>query len=261
MADSPFPGMNPFFEQPLYWRAFHHLLSSEIIAQLNAQLLPAYFANLEISTVTETVNLTQKLNIYPDVAIYEQDSEADFPRPSGVAVLEAPVRRQAILTQPVQQRRVLITALGSDELVTIIEVLSPANKRGTELNKYRAKREEILCSDVHLVEIDLIRAGTRVGEELLEQPELEMDYVLLVNRAGSLRVSDIWPIQLNEPLPAIPIPLTFPDPDVILDLGAIVQTIMERYRYNAVFDYSRSIPPPQLRPIMQTWWEKKASSQ
>lgn len=226
------------------------------MAQLNAQLLPAYFANLEISTVTETVNLVQKLNIYPDVAIYESARDADFPHPSGVAVLEAPVRRQTSLTQPVQQRRIVITALGSDDLVTIIEVLSPTNKRGGELKKYRAKREEILSSDVHLVEIDLIRAGTRVGEELLERPMLEMDYVLLVNRAGSLRVSDIWPIQLNEPLPAIPIPLTYPDPDVTLDLGAVIQTIIERYRYDAIFDYSQPIPPPQLRPSMQDWWEQ-----
>ncbi len=47
-------------------------------------------------------------------------------------------------------------------LVTVIELLSPANKergsKGWEL--YRRKQEDVLKSDVHLVEIDLLRGGT-----------------------------------------------------------------------------------------------------
>ena len=45
------------------------------------------------------------------------------------------------------------------ELVNVIELLSPSNKRaGDDREQYLAKRREILRSPAHLVEIDLLRA-------------------------------------------------------------------------------------------------------
>jgi hypothetical protein len=46
-------------------------------------------------------------------------------------------------------------------LVTAIEVLSPTNKRGEGRIEYAAKRQSIMRSDTHLIEIDLLRAGSR----------------------------------------------------------------------------------------------------
>ena len=46
------------------------------------------------------------------------------------------------------------------ELVTVIELLSPANKyMGLDRGQYLAKRVELLNGPVHLVEIDLLRGG------------------------------------------------------------------------------------------------------
>jgi hypothetical protein len=144
------------------------------------------------------------------------------------------------------------------KLVTTIEILSPVNKRGQGLEKYRQKRRHILLSDVHLLEIDLLRGGQRPGREVNE-PALDTDYVLLVNRAeeGAPRISEIWPVALNETLPTLPVPLLSPDPDVPLDMGFILQNIYTRAVYARRIDYTTPIPLPKLRPAMQTWMETK----
>ena len=48
------------------------------------------------------------------------------------------------------------------ELVTVVELLSPANKHpGPDREQYLAKRMELLNGPVHLVEIDLLRGALR----------------------------------------------------------------------------------------------------
>ena len=54
----------------------------------------------------------------------------------------------------------------SRELVAVVELLSPANKRyGENREKYLAKRSSLLNSPVHLVEIDLLREVPRCPAE------------------------------------------------------------------------------------------------
>jgi len=44
------------------------------------------------------------------------------------------------------------------QLVTVLELLSPSNKRpGPDREQYLAKRQQLLASSVHLVELDLLR--------------------------------------------------------------------------------------------------------
>ena len=75
------------------------------------------------------------------------------------------------------------------KLVTLIEILSPSNKRrGPDREAYRAKQREVLESDAHLIEIDLLRSGDRVLPDLnltalIDQLDQPADYLVLVNRA------------------------------------------------------------------------------
>jgi hypothetical protein len=87
------------------------------------------------------------------------------------------------------------------------------------------------------------------------EPPIDTDYILLLNRAGSghLRISKIWPIAINEPLPTIPIPLHLPDPDVPLDLASVFANIYATNYYEYRLDYSRPVPLPELRPLIKTW--------
>jgi hypothetical protein len=135
------------------------------------------------------------------------------------------------------------------------EILSPFNKRsGYGLDEYRQKRSRIMHSTVHLVEIDLLRAGERPGREIAESP-LDAEYILLVNRhrAGDIHTSEIWPVALSETLPLIPVPLLAPDPDVALDLTTGIQAVYARADYYSRIDYRLPVPPPELRPAMAAW--------
>lgn len=64
---------------------------------------------------------------------------------------------------------------------------------------------------------------------------------------------DVWPIQLSDRLPTIPVPLAFPDPYVPLDLGAIVHQVYERGAYGTRLDYTQSVPPPALDEAQQKY--------
>jgi hypothetical protein len=165
------------------------------------------------------------------------------------------VRRPTVTLIPTKLRAVHIYETETRTLVTSIGILSPVNKRGQGLERYRQKRRRILLSDVHLIEIDLLLGGQRPGREVNE-PALDTDYVLLVNRANdSPRISEIWPVALNETLPTLPVPLLPPDPDVPLDMAAILQNIYARAVYARRIDYTRPVPPPKLRPAIQAWME------
>jgi hypothetical protein len=209
---APFPGMNPYLEDPTIWRGFHHGFAEEIRAQLNQTLSFGYYADLEVHRVL------------PE-------------------------------TEQHKLRTIQVRRTDTHQLVTAIEILSPYNKRGDWLDLYRAKRWRLIRSDVHLVELDLLRGGSRPGPEL-QNPPIITDYVILLNRYnpdGNKRRSEIWPVALSEPLPACPIPLLPPDPDTVLALNDVMANVYERSAYGRRLDYSQPVPPPPLRLEMEDW--------
>lgn len=60
-------------------------------------------------------------------------------------------------------------------------------------------------------------------------------------------------IQLQERLPRFPVPILYPDPDIVVDLGAIVKEVYERGAYARRLDYTQPPPPPELSPEDQKW--------
>src|SRR5262249_3912993 len=73
-------------------------------------------------------------------------------------------------------------------LVTSIEVLSPSNKKkGSEgWNQYLRKRQALLLGKANLVEIDLLRGGSRLP---MLDPRPESPYSLLVARKEMARAA------------------------------------------------------------------------
>ena len=118
--------------------------------------------------------------------------------------MEAPVVGRIFPAVDIERHAFLEVRARQDlELVTILELLSPSNKKkGTDREQYLAKRRAILASSVHLVELDLLRGGPRLPVEDLP----DCDYCVLVSRAEDRPHVGIWPIQLREVLPTIPIP-------------------------------------------------------
>lgn len=256
---SPFPGMDPYLEDSEVWPGFHQFLAVELASQLNQRLNPKYYADVEVRTVAEDVSVAAFHTIYPDAGVFESMIPGTEPVPGPmtveVAIPEAPVHRIVLVPGRTKLRSVRVYVTETSQLVTSIEILSPFNKRrGEGVEEYRRKRARLLQSPVHLIEVDLLRAGQRPGREVAEPP-LDTDYVLLVNRDrdSDRRISEIWPVSFSELLPVLPVPLLPPDPDVAIDLGAALRTVYTRAGYERRIDYRRPVPPPDLRPAMAAW--------
>ena len=138
------------------------------------------------------------------------------------------------------------------ELVTAIEILSPVNKRPGHdaYADYQRKRRELLRSTAHLMEIDLLRGGTRPP---LTKPVPASAYRITLSRVETRPRVEVWTVRLADPLPVLPVPLREPDPDTRLDLGAVIAEVYERGGYEQVIDYRRDPPPPPLPDADSEW--------
>jgi hypothetical protein len=133
-------------------------------------------------------------------------------------------------------------------VVTVIELVSPSNKyAGSGRDKYVSKQQEILQSDCHLVEIDLLRYGPHV----LAVPEARVagrfryDYLVSVNRANGRRNRfEVYPRILRQPLPWIRVPLSGDDPDAQLDIRAALEQAYEAGSYRDRLCYDAPCEPP-----------------
>jgi hypothetical protein len=72
----------------------------------------------------------------------------------------------------------------------------------------------------------------------------EADYRILVSRAGDRGKASFWPVGLREQLPPIGIPLRGSDPDVTLDLAAVLNAAYDNASYGMSIDYRRKPNPP-----------------
>jgi hypothetical protein len=251
---SPFPGMDPFIESRRIWSDFHLDLAAEIRAHLNARIQPGYYATAVTYVTYDVIEVAQSKPraVSPDVSVWS--TELRSPMPGAMAVIDPPLAQSAVpLEVPMRLASVEVREAGVDTLVTAIEILSPINKRsGRERQKYLRKRRELLRSEVHVIELDLLRGGERSPLEIAVPPA---SYYVTLARIEHRPYVDVWPIQLAARLPVLPVPLTAPDPDVALALGAIVQAVYERGGYATRIDYAQPVPPPPLAPEQQAWVE------
>ena len=251
---SPFPGMDPCIESRRIWSDFHLDLAAEIRAHLNARIQPGYYATAVTYITYDVIEVAQSepRAVSPDVSVWRTDLRV--PTPDAIAVIDPPpVQSMVPLEVPVRLARVEVREAGADMLVTAIEILSPINKRlGRERQKYLRKRRELLRSEVHVMELDLLRGGERSPLETALPPA---PYYVTLARVEYRPYVDVWPIQLTSRLPVLPVPLSAPDPDVPLDLGTIVPAVYERGGYATRIDYRQPVPPPPLTPEQQAWVE------
>jgi hypothetical protein len=246
--------MDPYIEDPEVWSDFHGDLAAEIRAALNRQIQPRYVARLTPRVVYEEIEVEEVRGARPDVGVWQQQpADAVATQPARV-LAPSPVESTIPMEEPLRLYSVHVHETGTLQLVTAIEILSPANKRrGHEAHAgYLRKRRELLRSDVHLLEIDLLRGGERPP---LEKPVPPAPYYLTLSRADLRPVVQVWPIQLGDELPEAPVPLRAPDRDAAIRLGEIVRAVYERGAYAAQIDYRRPPPPPELTPAEATWLE------
>jgi Protein of unknown function (DUF4058) len=250
---SPFPGMNPYFEQPGIWRGFHGLLLGQLTFALNSRVTPRYHADYEESLYIDQPQPTDRTFFaVADVGVAEGDDEPLRETGGGTAVAARPRANPvpATVTAGIKKKHRWLTIRDTQnrEIVTVIEVLSPSNKTSTDDRaQYLRRRRKLLHSKVNLVEIDLLRGG----EPMPMNGVPDCDYRIMVARRGRRPNVDVWPVGLRETLPEIPIPLAGTDPDVWLDLKPVLDAVYDggAYRYR-LYDHP---PDPPLTVDDAAW--------
>ena len=150
---------------------------------------------------------------------------------------------------PVPHISVEIRDVAKRELVTVIEILSPSNKRGEGIDEYRDRRESILRITAHLIEIDLLRKGRRVP---MRGKLPSVSYFVFVCRWERRPATDVWPIALNRSLPIIPVPLRKGDDDANLDLQQALTSVYDEGGLRYMIDYAKA-PEVPLTPKQSAW--------
>jgi hypothetical protein len=254
---SPFPGMDPYLEDPEYWPGVHTFLIAVYAELLNKLIVPKYVARIEqrVYMATEVDEEEKSFQRVSDVKIDRRVRKSSPSRSSqrngSLAIAEPVIVRES---DPVRERRVEIREIATKKVVTVIELLSPANKvNGTAgRESFTKKRREVLESDASWVEIDLLRDGRPHPKKHLFGG---CDYFVYSSPVTLRPDGKVWPLRIEDPLPVIGIPLRDPDPEAPLDLQAALNLAYERAAYDATIDYTKR-PVPPLPPTLAKWAKK-----
>ncbi len=251
---SPFPGMDPYLEDKRWWEVFHSRFIAGMMDALNSRLSPKYVASSEQRLYIEE----HRRAIRPDVSIAAVTRQSDVSG-GGLAVAEAvetstdcdEMWEVEYFSPHVIERFVEIVVAGEESrVIAVIELLSPANKSASSSGRaeYIAKQDEVLSSETHLMEIDLLREGLPTvvisPDELLRHGHCDHLVCLTLGRHRELRIHRVWPIQLRKRLPRVQIPLGLGEPPVPLDLQAVFDEVYEKAAFAKRIDY-------QVAPVVQ----------
>ena len=245
---SPFPGMDPWLEDPARWPGVHQALITYLRDAMQPHLRPRYAA-----TIGERIYVAaHHRSIYPDVMVVQ--------RPLKEAALEYAAEAPSISRDDDEVAEPWIISLPSDEVripcieivqtdtgevVTIIELLSPINKaEGAGREQYLKKRAEVLQSQANLVEVDLLGAGLRTIPTPFDatgRPPRHR-YLIGVYRATDRDRVAVYPIRLDQRLPRFRVPLRPPDCDIVVDLQAAFERCYDNGAYADLVNYAQPAP-------------------
>lgn len=239
---SPFPGMDPYLESPPFWADLHGMLISMMKMELKKRLPDKY------SVWTDTyiwlhVPDAETRRGKPDVLVggpLRNEPE------SSIALLPAPASTMLPAIRREGNKYLKIKEVRADRIVTVVELLSPANKEPGEVREaFLAKRNDYLANRTNVVEIDLHRAGQRLP--LGEPAPPVADYYAFVSRAAEFPRTAIWPFGVRDKLPEIAIPLDPEDGFVLMPLQSCFDAAYDQGPYYKEVDYTKPPRPPMAK--------------
>jgi hypothetical protein len=227
--------MDPFLEINPRWECFH----GWFVRKLAEQSLPK----------------AQSLDCWIDVerTIYQR-------LPSGEVLL---VGRPDDLAgtsfdetmERVRQDYLVVRELGRfQRVLSVVEVLSPANKGGSYMARYREKRRRYIESRAHFMEIDLLREGENPARGLFPELPASAYFVFIARKTDFGRNEEGYPIELRDPLPTIGLPLGPPRPDLPLDLAAAFRSAYDLSVRPGSIEYHQETPPPPPMNEVDSCW-------
>jgi hypothetical protein len=158
-----------------------------------------------------------------------------------------PLKTYPIAAPPIAVKnvRAQLFVVSSNGLVTSCSL--PSAVFTDEVSEYLTRRERVLGSAAHLVELDLLRGGRPMPSA--NRPDCHDS--ALVSRVEDRPRKGFWPIGLRERLPEVPIPLRRPDGDARIDLQEVLHRVYDAYGYE---DFLYGTPPePPLSPEDAGW--------
>jgi hypothetical protein len=232
--------MNPYLENPELWSAVHSRLIVAIADELVEHLSEKYRVEVEKRVYFSSDDGSVLVGI-PDVSVATSRSAKT---PTGTVTLPLPVQPETVtvpLAEEVTERYLEIREVATGMVVTVIELLSPKNKRpGEGRMAYLRKRNQVLASVSHLVEIDLLRGG----QPLPITSGHASDYRILVSQADRRPMADLYGFDLRQSIPPFPVPLMLGEEAPILALQPLLNRVYEKGRYHLAIDYAQPPVPP-----------------
>lgn len=248
--NSPFPGMNPYLENNIFWSEVHHRLITAIADAIEVNIPPQYRVAIEQRTYLSDDSDSVLVGI-PDVSVFSQQEKllkhssttTDVSASEGITVTMP-------MPENVKESYLEIKEAATGFVVTTIEILSPKNKRAGEGRKaYERKRKQVLASLSHLVEIDLLRSGKPM---FVVEEVPSTDYRIIVSRSEIRPQAKLYGFNVREPIPTFLLPLQSEDTEIILDLQSLLNGIYNRARYYLTIDYNQE-PVPPLKADNKIW--------
>jgi hypothetical protein len=207
---SPLPGMDPYLEHPKLWPAFQHQLLACLYQVLLPGLVDRYRARVGTRTYTTEMALF--------TSVVKEEHAEEF----------VEVRNRA-----------------DGRLVTLVEVVSPANKTTPAgRTAYLERRKEALLQRAGVVEIDLVLQG-KPTLTFSRDGLPEYDYAVTVTRGASPDRYEIYTTTLAKRLPKFKVPLAADDRDALLDLQAAFARAFDLGGFLAQIDY-KTAPPADV---------------
>lgn len=247
LMPSPFPGMDPYLEDPAFWDDFHDSFIVYWRDALNG-ICPAHY-EARVDTRTHLLDLTsgEDRTPRPDVLVH-RGSDPLLGQASLSAATIEPVTLPLRYLDEERETFLEIRRRPHRVVVAVLELLSPSNKLGDGRREYLAKRQALLHQDVHLVELDLLRGGGRIPL----RGSAEGDYFQYVSRGDRRPSCDVYGWTIRDPLPRLPIPLQAPDADAIMNPAGIFSTAYDLGRYRSSLRYDQA--PPADWPGEEADW-------
>lgn len=243
----PFPGMNPYLEHPALWPDVHNGIIAALRLYLAPLVRPHYYVALEQRVYIAERDMDESAR-RPDIAIIGrpvdgQEQKATYPGSSAIKVLVP-------LPEEVRETYLEVREVGTNYVITVVEVLSPTNKRpgyGREL--YHDKRMRVLASRTHLVEIDLLRGWEPMP---VKGDGSASDYRILISRGNLRPNADLYAFGVRQPIPTFPLPLRPKDEEPMVDIGRLLHELYDGAGYDLRLDYAKE-PESPLRPNDTLW--------
>ncbi len=248
---TPFPGMDPYLERADIWPNVHNSLVIAMRDELAPLLRPRYYVAVEERTVRlDSDDLLFAMR--PDVAV----ARAPTPQPDTSSLNSTGAIQAVVVELPlpddIHEVYLEIRDVGTDQVITVVEFLSPTNKVGEGRRQYEHKRYGILGTLAHLVEIDLLRFGQPMP---MRGYAGTSDYRILVSRAEQRPRAELLPFGVRQPIPSFQLPLQKGDDEPEVHLNSMVHALYDRAGYDLRIDY-RADPQPPLNGAAAEWADK-----